>query len=321
MNANSALIACPLGFRLHALEPVKRRLQRLVALLVTGVALGIPLSSDTVAAPQRTTDQILERARRAPNARKLPAHAPGQIQREAGTLDTVGDVPAGFGQVFTWNRQDAEIILVAYLNAADDMGIAIVGVKNGDRLIVENATGLASFSDGNGKLIAGIVTVAAVAAQAGAAAIGAPEAGPIIQAGATFATQQFGQPTKGKKRDPFGLEGRTLRRCEGGVLITFPSAGGVYDSNGGCVKGPDDKDGSRFDNRRPNHVTDGFFLVRSQRERMIQSDGVLSLVAWDRKFEDNQGHYRLILRLTRADALPPNVLTRTGPGRSGRPPR
>ena len=277
-----------------------------VRLLAILVALGISLPTVTLAAPQKTTDQILQRTRGAPNVRSAPARIPGQIQKEAGTVDTIGQQPEGFGPVFTWNRQDAEIVVVAFLNSADPMGIAIVGVKNGDLLTVESATGIASFSQGNGKLVAGIISVLAAAAQAGATTLGAPEVGPVIQAGAAFATQQYGQPSSGKRRDPFGLEGSTLRRCEGGVLITFPSAGGVYDSIGGCVKGPDDTNGRRTDDRRPNHVTDGFFLVRDQRQRKMQSDGVLGLVAWDRAFGDNQGHYRLIFRLTRSDAVPPD---------------
>jgi hypothetical protein len=85
-------------------------------------------------------------------------------------------------------------------------------------------------------------------------------------------------------------------------------AGGVYDSTGGCVKGPDDTDGKRTDDRRPNHVTDGTFLVRTDRQKRIQSDGVLGLVAWDRAFGDNQGHYRLIFRLVRSDAVPPDPI-------------
>jgi hypothetical protein len=278
---------------------------RPLGVLAILVALGISLPTVTVAAPQITTDRILERARRAPNARTVPARVPGAIRRDAGTVDTIGQQPEGFGSVFTWNRSDAEILVIAFLNSADNMGIAIVGVKNGDRLIVENASGIASFSDGDGKTIAGIIAVIGAAAEVGATALEVPEAAPIIQAGAAFATQQFGQPSRGKQRDPFGLEGRTLRRCEGGVLITWPTAGGVYDSKGGCVKGPDDRDGIRSDDRRPDHVTDGVFLVRSQRERFVQGDGVLSFVAWDRAFEDNKGTYRLILRLTRSDALPP----------------
>ena len=310
MSANSALIPrrehSGTDFRRHALAVVGKRLQRPLVLLVTVAALGMALTANTVAAPQITTEKILERVQRAPNVRRTPARAPGVIAKDAGTLDTIGEPPPGFGQIFTWNREDAEILLAAFLNSADSMGIAIVGVKDGDRLIVENATGIASFSEGNGKTIAGIVSVIATAAQAGAAIIGAPEAAPIIEAGAAFATQQYGQPSRGKQRDPFGLEGTTLRRCEGGVLIAFPTAGGVYDSKGGCVKGSDDTNGNRSDNRRPDHMTDAVFLMRSVRERPIRGDGVLSLVAWDRKFEDNQGHYRLILRLTRSDALIPD---------------
>jgi hypothetical protein len=319
MSVNSALIPrrehSGTDFRRHALAVVGKRFQRPLGLLVTVAALGIALTTNTVAAPQITTDQILERARRAPNVRTTPAGVPGVIAKDAGTLDTIGEAPPGFGSVFSWNRSDAEIVVVAFLNSADPMGIAIVGVKNGDRLIVESATGIASFSEGNGKLIAGIISVVATAAEAGAAVIGAPEAAPIIQAGAAFATQQYGQPSRGKQRDPFGLEGRTLRRCEGGVLIAFPNAGGVYDSKGGCVKGPDDTDGNRSDIRRPDHMKDAVFLMRSVRERTIDGDGVLSLVSWDRKFEDNQGHYRLILRLTRADAVPPVIIERRDPRR------
>jgi len=236
----------------------------------------------------------------------------GPSLRRAHATNTVGNPPSGYGTVITWDRADGEMIVVAYLNAADNLGPAILNLKKGDRVQLLSVDGMASFSDSSGKLVESIVAVATKAADAGAAALGAPQAAPIIEAGGQFASNQFGKASKGDLRDGYGKDpGGTMRRQEGGVLVCMPEAGGLFYSGGffhrdRWVQGDDG--GDRTDNRLPKHMrgTGAFFPVRgnkSQDVRIAKADGILHLVPWDFDFGDNAGFYRVILRITRGDKL------------------
>src|SRR6478672_7445504 len=97
---------------------------RAVAFLKMFVALAISAPAVTVAAPQKTTEQILERARTAPNARKVEARTATRSQKAVGFVNTVGDQPPGYGSFFEWNREDPQVDIVLFLNAADYLGIA-----------------------------------------------------------------------------------------------------------------------------------------------------------------------------------------------------
>jgi len=219
----------------------------------------------------------------------------------------VGQAPNGFGQVVFWDRKDAEVMLVCYINSADSLGVAVANVATGDRVIVEMASGMASFTASDGSTAKGIIGVVATAASAGAAALGAPQAAPLIKAAGDFAAAEFGKPSTGKVRDAFGKEKGVLRRCEGGILVCMPEAGGPF-YRADCIKGEDK--GERTDDRLPDHMVNrgAFFPIQGNEPhntRHAQGDGFLHVIAWDSKFEDNAGFYMVAIRLTRADALPP----------------
>ncbi len=231
--------------------------------------------------------------------------------------------PEGFGKTFIWDRQDEKITLVLLINAADDLGVGVVGLKSGDVIEVSSATGRASFDDGNGS---GYSSVIGLAAKAGTAI--QPEYAPLIAAAEAFAKGAFGKSNRNKDRDPYGLgtDGK-FKRCEGGILICLPKAAGVYYSNRGCIKKKykpnpyyrigakfgtmayykeiQDKERPRYEDAIPAHVEYGYFLVRNEPNRFpIEADGELYVLPWDRKHSDNQGYYRVILHITRADAVP-----------------
>lgn len=233
----------------------------------------------------------------------------------AGGIIRVGTPPNGFGTVVQWDRADKEILLVAFVNAADDFGVAVAGLRAGDEVKVMSMAGTATFSDSVGKILRGIIAIAAKAGQAYAIAEGVPEAASVIQAGADYATREYLGKPGGKKRDAYGYDGATLARNEGGVLVCMPEAGGPYYATEG-LRG--ETNGVRSDDRLPNYMKSkdgptlgGFFPVRPENDpvppnrpqntRIAQKDGVLHLIAWDKKFDDNAGYYQVILRITRGD--------------------
>lgn len=217
-------------------------------------------------------------------------------------LDQVGDPPAGFGKTFWWDRKDNEILLVAFINAADDLGICIDNIAPNDVVEITSASGISSFSEDKGNpAVSGIIALIAVGAE-----VYAPEAAPLIEAGEQFARDQFkATNAKTKRRDAFGVDpgsGHKARE-EGGVLVALPEAGGPYYS------GDDDHtsrwikpDGTRTPDHLPKHIPIGtaFFLrqgSRSNNTSRVSINGQIYLVAWDWKFTDNAGYYKVFVHI------------------------
>jgi hypothetical protein len=269
---------------------------------------------------------------------KLPTNSTGKTAHTATT--NLGTPPTGFGSVFTWDRSTAEIIVVSYINAADNLGPAVMNLKRGDRVEVMEVDGLASFSSGPVKAIESVIGLVGVGAALGGANVGgsgSSSGGSGSSSGASgsssggsgsssggsgssgllasanqFAQNAFGGSLFQDVRDGYGHDtGGTMRRQEGGVLFCMPEANGVFYSGGffsrdRWVQGDDG--GERTDNRLPNHIKGkgGFFAIRgnkTQNVRIAKTDGVLNMVPWDFDFSDNSNFYRVFVRITRVDAV------------------
>jgi hypothetical protein len=272
-----------------------------------------------------------------------PRHVPktsnaGKTAHAATT--TLGTPPTGFGSVFTWDRKDAEIIVVSYINAADNLGPAVMNLKKGDRVEVMEIDGLGSFSSGPVKAVESIIGLVGVGAALGGANVGGSGSSSggsgsssggsgsssggsgsssggsgssgILAAANQFAQNAFGGSLFQDVRDGYGHDtGGTMRRQEGGVLFCMPEANGVFYSGGFFDRGrwvQGDDGGERTDNRLPNHIKGkgGFFAIRgnkNQNVRIAKTDGVLNMVPWDFDFSDNSNFYRVFVRITRVDAL------------------
>lgn len=226
------------------------------------------------------------------------------------TVTTVGEAPDGFGKQVQWNPRDSRLAVVAFLNAGDPLGVMISGAKPTDTLRVVSATGLASFAEDIENEGAGaIIGIVAAGANATAAAFGAPELKPVIDAGAAFAKDHFKEKlVKTKVRDPFGEDpGSGLKaRQEGGVIVNMPKAEKIYYSGNSdhkerWIKSP----GTRTDANRPDHVDHAHFLRRSTTLRTFAA-GDFIISAWDYKFTDNFGFYRLHVLLQRGDGKLPD---------------
>jgi|GEM_PF-2994426 len=223
------------------------------------------------------------------------------------------NAPKDWSPLITWDRdKDSSSLFLIYVNAAQMDGVSIAGAQTGDRLEILDVSGVASFTKDKGNpLAAGISTLVAVGANAGLVAFGQAELVPVVTAADAFAQKQFkATGVKHKRRDGFGLDPGTGHRArqEGGVIVCMPGAGTtgtLYSGNSSHKNRWIKKNERRFDAIRPQHVAraNGFFLVRGstqQSRRRIQTDDhLITFLAWDHKFEDNAGYYRLLVKLTR----------------------
>ena len=238
------------------------------------------------------------------------------------SLTTVGGegLPPGFGKGFTWDRADNEILLVMFINAADPFGISIEGMQAGDQVQVLAASGIASFSEDKGNpLASSIVGLVAAGAKVVLGTAGAPEVAPAIDAAEAFARDQFkATNAKTKRRDAFGVDPSSGHKAkeEGGLLVCLPEAGGTYYSGDGDHKGRWIKpDGVRTDDHLPAHVFGGFFPIQGDpghNTRTARQSGPMYVTAWDWKFEDNAGFYKVFVKLTKGNGLPPIVIEKKG---------
>jgi hypothetical protein len=248
------------------------------------------------------------------------------------SLTTVGGdgLPAGFGKGFSWDRADNEVLLVMFINAADPLGISIDGMQAGDQLQVLSASGIASFSKDKGNpLASSIVGLLAAGGKVVAGAEGVPEINPVIDAAEQFAKDQFkATGSKRELRDAFGAEPSSgkMARQEGGLLVCMPEAGGTfYSGDDGhkqrWVKG----DGTRSDEHLPAHFNYSAFFPQQglidHNTRIAQQSGPLYVLAWDWAFEDNAGFYKVFVKLTKGNGLPPPVLERKGVAAKPKPKR
>jgi hypothetical protein len=217
--------------------------------------------------------------------------------------------PPGFGTVVPWVG-DEDLAILAFINAHDEWGLCVQGVRDGDIYEHVAATGTASFStetENNG--IAGLITVAAAGLNILASAYGQADLVPLIAAGANYAEQQFPESTRpSQRRDPYGVDpGGSLARQEGGLIVCEPSAQGIYhsgdsDHRGHWVQGS----GVRNDANKPQHIPrhQAFFLQQGMAPRSLHGNGDLFLAAWDWKFSDNSGSYLVHAILRRGHQAP-----------------
>ena len=200
--------------------------------------------------------------------------------------------------------------LWSVISANDEFGINIDNVKEGDRITIESASGIASFKETNLDVIHSIVTVVKVAAEAGAA---------VLSDGESLAYKKqyddaFGKikqaiPSKKIKharRDPWGHDPGTKHyaKHEGGLIVCMPSA------NGALYARTDDPiaDRAKTEGRKPayfpKHVKEKHSFLPcdcedGQKSAVATQDGVITILAYDEKFSDNAGWYEIKLTIER----------------------
>jgi hypothetical protein len=229
---------------------------------------------------------------------KRPAAAP--------QVAAVGGQPDGFGTLVPWTGEE-DFAMIAFINTADELGLCVTGIRDGDTYEHVRVRGRASFStDTKNNGIAGLIGVVGVGADIAASYFGAPELVPLINAASEYAQKQFPESeVPSKRRDGYGEDQHGSKaRAEGGVIVCEPRAQGIYYSDDADHQ---DRwiqpDGTRDESNRPRHIPagDAFFLRKNMERRALHGTGDLFLCAWDGEFPDNAGSYEVHFILRRGN--------------------
>jgi hypothetical protein len=262
------------------------------------------------------TTALYGRRRRLPPSRTLAFRLtrPGQ-PRPKSTVDEyqLGEAPEGFGKTAFWAADDSALALLIYLSTTDPLGVAIRGVKPTDTIEFVECTGIGSFAEETkNDHIAAFIGIVAAGGQAVADAYGQPEVAKVIDKADQFAEDVFKEEkVKTKRRDAFGEDPGTGHKAreEGGVIVSLPEARQLFysgdpDHEERWIKEP----GTRDDVHRPDHVHDAFFIRGGTSNKRIAGEaGSFLLAAWDYKFGDNFGFYRLETIVKRGSGKPKKV--------------
>jgi hypothetical protein len=178
------------------------------------------------------------------------------------------------------------------LNAADPLGVRISGVTPGDTLELVSAVGLASFEeDSENEGISSLIGIVAAGAQVTATAFGAPEATPVIQAGAEFAKDRFKERSVRRRFETrtAWTRARSTRPARRAVSSyasqrhTASTTAARTRSSGSSHRAPDRR-------QRPEHLHgNAYFIRRGMGATRSREGGDLFVVAWDYIFSDNAG--------------------------------
>ncbi|MEQ9379676.1 MAG: hypothetical protein RJP95_02350 [Pirellulales bacterium] len=210
-----------------------------------------------------------------------------------GNHHTIGEHPDGFGKTYVWPR-NGDVTLIAFINPADYLGVAITGIQKGDEIEISSAGGLGYFDADGAKFWDGFIGV--IGAAAGTLLPGAKD---IIDAGEKWVKEIVANAHGGARRDVYGNDGDDYEKCEGGILVCMPAEKGVRYSTKGCCK----EKLPRTDDMRPDHIRHSHFLVDPAdvtghvNRWKAKKPGEAYIVAWDRKFSDNEGYYKLFVKL------------------------
>lgn len=139
----------------------------------------------------------------------------------------------------------------------------------------------------------------------------------MINAAEQFAKDRFkATNARTKRRDAFGVDPGSGHKAkeEGGIIVTLPEAGGPYysgdsDTTSRWIQ----PDGTRTDDHLPRHIKLGtaFFPRQhafSHNRRRVTGNGEIFVLAWDWKFEDNAGFYKVFIHIKKGPEPPPPVI-------------
>ena len=262
----------------------------------------VAISGEAQAAPKTRSEAEWNRlARNRYTMRRVRLQRSSTTSTPLTVVKASDDQPDGFGKEIDLSelRDKKEVLVSAFINTADSLGVKIRGLQPGDTISIDSTRGLASFA-GRDKIKKALSSLAGVVA----VGVGSkkPESAAFMKEVQKFADSLIELvPSRGKKRDAFGKEpGSGYKRKEGGVLLCMPLSGGAYYA--GEIK----RGGKRYDEKRPSYVKDAFFPIRvnvssskdrKHNRRIVQKDGSLIILAWDSNFEDNQGVYEVDVRV------------------------
>ena len=179
----------------------------------------------------------------------------------------------------------------AELSATDDSGISVDGIKDGDEIRIEDASGACAFEDNRLEVVLSIVAEVTKIME------------PAWKTQVTAMRKTLGDKSSGanggKKARRLRQESvaRELRREGGGIVVCLPEYGGTVYANDEthAVR-------SAAGGRVVQSGATGYFFpgrTLASRTRTITSGGVMRITVFDGNHSDNAGSYEVKFTITR----------------------
>ena len=242
----------------------------------------------------------------------MMSDAPPADQREITGEVWVQENEFGPDVALDENAASLNVEVWALIDAVDPYGVTVQGIKVGDTIAVESVSGIAWFSDQSVSR-----TVLSTIYSASSQLI---PAGPIQRTMQTIKNQiepedSSNDANRDKARDGYGrrMNGAYAEK-EGGIVICMPSAYGPMYANdnnhfesgavehgrfGTYMNEETDMRGKCFFPTRNDRITDQNIVLSSVMENTVDQDGVLHILAFDSRYEDNAGSYQVKFRIIR----------------------
>jgi hypothetical protein len=260
--------------------------------------------------------QVLHKA----TAQRVQAVQLSTNQSSTSSIIQVGSAAVGLGVEFDWDRSQQACLVGMAINASDTLGVAIGGLKAGDKVEVLRATGICTFDKDTGHpLLASLIGLLGEGTQDAIDAFVGTEFDNVIKSATTDLQNAAKGSGKGTmQRDPYGIVpgSNSYGLDEGGLVVMMPQAGGIYYSGGGHSPASaslphvfGQARGLPADLAPYANIIPLYFLGHSVPNggAVCQNDGVAYVLAWDWAYGDNAGTYQVVVRLTRGNgsASPP----------------
>jgi hypothetical protein len=228
-------------------------------------------------------------------------------QASTSSIQQLGSSSTGMGVEFDWDRSQQACLVGLAINASDPLGVAIGGLKAGDKVEILRATGVCTFDKDTGHpFLASPIGLLGEGTQDAIDAFVGTEFDNVIQS----ATQDLQTAAKGTgkgtmPRDPYGIEPGSNKYglSEGGVVVIMPQAGGIYYGGSDHASLP-----HVFGQARGlpvlltsyASISPLYFLGHTVPNggAVCSADGVAYVLAWDFAYADNAGTYQVVVRLT-----------------------
>jgi hypothetical protein len=235
-------------------------------------------------------------------------------QPSTSSIMQIGSSSNGTGQEFDWDRSQPACLVGMAINAADQLGVAIGGLKAGDKVEIIRATGVCTFDKDTGNpLLASLIGLLGEGTQDAIDAFVGTEFDNVIQSATTDLQNAAKGSGKGTmQRDPYGIfpGSNSYGLSEGGLVVMMPQAGGIYYSgSGGSTARASlphvfgQARGLPADLAPYANIIPLYFLGHTVPNggAVCQTDGVAYVLAWDWAYGDNAGTYQVVVRLTRGN--------------------
>ena len=217
--------------------------------------------------------------------------------------------PSRISQEVILPPEDGAVSIWAEVSANDENGISIDGIQKGDTISIEHMSGQCSFSGSGTDIALSVVAVTLALGEDGSQNADVDATATLEALDNELKKIKSNQGDLGSKiRDAWGEKGDSggkFAKEEGGIVVCMPgTAGSVKSTEDYWLKSEAENKGRGPEYYKPAFAEqDCWFPSRKGTQKLSEvasKNGVVTIHAWDYKFNDNKGVYTIKIVVTRS---------------------